>query len=818
MTFRILGLCRGDGKGYIAVSSTGETAARMLAVAITPEDEEIPCGVYEMPIPGEDAAVAEHEGVTVHTKDGERQFVVAVPLLNSARLRIRLLEFGEQGTKPVWEFPFDPLHSKVISRLTYRFRQSFAWNIRSIDQIQLSGQPYVYVTGIYPLGNDRMVCRFHATLPYDTPCEYESHLYGADGRRLACEPLLLEDNVVPDHRDPQCQLRELTYSAVLPVSEQTLCITVQNHENVVGTGCFTCLLPANTRSFLTAAKDGLKHASQDPRYPEWFAKHRATPADLVRQRALVKQWGEEAPLISIVTPVYRPKKAYFRSMIESILAQSYEYFELILVNASGDCSDVDEVLASCKDKRVRVITVENQGIVGNTNVGLEHCAGDYVAFVDHDDTVEPDALYRYMSVVRKYPETDVLYCDEDHLKEDHYEWPIFKPAYNPDLLYSHNYITHMLMVSRYALDKVSRSTAEVDGAQDYDLTLKCCEVARSVRNVPYVLYHWREHPNSTSSDMGSKPYAVTAGRKALQSHFDRCGIAAKVEERDLACAYRVCYQYFPKVSVIIPTKDHAAMLSTCIQSILGRTKYPDYEILCVENNSVEDATFRYYDKIQRESDRVHVVAWRHKEFNYSAICNFGASHAAGDILLFLNNDTEVIAPEWMASMVGFFARNDVGVVGAKLYNYDGLIQHGGIWAVPGGCFYINQNFTKFDNGYMNLLRLPSDCAAVTGACQMISRSVFDAIGGFDEELAVSFSDIDLCLKAEQLGYHTVFDPDAELFHRESSSRGRDDLDVVKQRRMEHEKFHYFDKWADLARGHFMNINLDQYDGHFKIAH
>lgn len=816
MSFRVAGLCRGDGKGYINIVTQGDRYLWFEACASTPSGADIPCGVYELPVPGDDRNVSRHAGVAVQSGSDERQCIVTVPLLDNITLNIRLFGVDAAGTSTeLGRLRFNPLRSKITSRLTYRYKPSVAWKMRGIDQIRLSGQPYIYVTGIYPLGNEEIICRFHATVPYNSDDSYEVTLIDVDGIRLDYRPVLLEDNVVPDRRDMQNMLHEMTYSVVLPASMNTFCIAMHKNNGRSGEGCFTCLLPANSQSFLTAAIDGLKHASQDARYPEWFAKHRATPADIIRQKTIIDNWNN-TPLISIVTPVYRPAPEYLRAMIDSVLAQSYKQFELVLVNASGECSDIDEVLAEYDDSRIRIISVENQGISTNTNVGIDHCNGDYIAFVDHDDTIEPDALYRYMSVIQRHPETDVMYCDEDHLKTDHYEWPTFKPAYNPDLLYSHNYVTHMLMVSRYVLNQVERSQPEVDGAQDYDLTLKCCEKARSIRNVPYVLYHWREHEQSTSSDMSSKPYAVTAGRKALQSHFDRCGIPAVVEERELACTYKVRYETNAKVSIIIPTKDHAQMLKTCIDSILNRTTYDNYEIICVENNSIEEETFSYYRKI-RKDPRIKVITWN-QGFNYSAICNFGASKACGDLLLFLNNDTEVISPDWLTSMAGFFTRNDVGVVGAKLYNYDGLIQHGGIWAVPGGCFYINQNFTKFDNGYMNLLKLPSNCAAVTGACQMISKSVFELVGGFDEELAVSFSDIDICLKADKLGYRTVFVPDANLYHRESSSRGSDELDPEKQRRMEHEKFLYFNKWSNLERGRFMNINLDQYDGHFKIAH
>jgi GT2 family glycosyltransferase len=767
---------------------------------------------------GEDPEIAARAGAVVQDQSmNARVFAVAVPLLDDTKLAVDMFD-DPAAEQTVFSFPFSPLASKIKSRLLYRRHHNEAMQLRDIDQRRFSGQPYVYVTGIYCLTADAVTCRFHATVPYEAGARYEAFVVDAAGNSVGANMQMLEDCVVSDRHDRHSMLRELSYSVRLRGSDRTLCVNVVQHGAPAAQGCFACLWPSDVDGFTNGATEELRHASQDPQYPEWFERHRATPADVIRQRRRCSQW-DNRPLISIVTPVFRTPAAYLRAMIASVLAQSYGRFELILVNVSGVYPAVDAVLAEFDDPRIRVIVAENLSISENTNVGIEAAEGDYLAFVDHDDTIEPDALYRYMSVVQEDPQTDLMYCDEDHLKTDHYEWPTFKPDFNPDLLYTHNYITHMLMVSRHALSQIELSGPEVAGAQDYDLTLKCSQVARSIHNVPYMLYHWREHANSTSVSIGSKPYAVEAGSIALHKHFERMGLDVAVHDRAVPCTYAVDYQsqQKPLISIIIPTKDHADMLSVCLESIVDKTAYDNYEIVCVENNSTDDATFEYYEEIQRRSQRIRVVTWPGQGFNYSAICNFGASQCKGDIMLFLNNDTEVINGDWLGSMVNFFGRPDVGVVGAKLYNYDGLVQHGGVLVVPGGLDYINQNFSENGTGYMNLLRFPSDMAAVTGACQMISRKVFDEVGGFDEDFAVSLNDVDICLKAKQHGYVTVFDPDASLYHRESSSRGRDDLDVRKLKRLENEKFRFFSAWPNLERGHFVNINLDQYNGHFKIA-
>lgn len=812
MTFRIMDLCRGDGKGYINISISDEKGEWFTASAVASNGREIPCAVYDMAIPGEDIHVAMRNGNL--TSLDERQIVVAVPLLDETTLVVYI--YDNYSEKPIWSFPFVPLWSKVRSRLTYRMRPHEAARIRGIDQIRLEGQPYVFVNGIYPLDIQNKVCRFQAIIPYEKDVSYHAEVFGSNAEPIGQPPIVLEDNIVLSRTDSNDRLRELTFSVVLSTDDMTICIAVIPDNQPSKYGCFTCLLPSMTTSFLEAGRQLECHASVDPNYSEWFKKHRITAAEVRRQQEIVASWNN-CPLISIVTPVFKPKPEYLQAMIDSVLAQSYGKFELLLINASGVCPEVDAVLNRIVDNRVRVFQIDNSGISGNTNFGIKHAVGDYIAFIDHDDVIEADALYRYVSKIRQNPKVDLLYCDEDHLRENEYFWPTFKPAFNPDLLYTHNYITHMLMISRYVLNQVELSSPAVDGAQDYDLTLKCSEYARAIENVPYMLYHWREHSDSTSVNMSSKPYAITAGRIALQSHFERMQIDVEVKDRQQSCAYRIEYKYTPKISIIIPTKDHIDLLRTCVDSILNRTKYDNYEIICVENNSIEDETFSFYEKLCNKEPKIRVIHWPGVGFNYSAICNFGAKYATSDILLFLNNDTEVIEENWMSAMVGRFLRKEVGIVGAKLCNYDGLVQHGGIWVVPGGCDYMNSNLSRYAAGYMNLLRFPSDCAAVTGACQMIRKKVFEDVGGFDEDLAVSFSDVDICLKAKKLGYLTVFEPDALLFHRESSSRGRDESDPKKLRRMETEKYIFFKRWSGLSRGYFMNINLNQYDGHFKIS-
>lgn len=820
MTLRILGLCRGDGKGYVKISSSVDSDD-LVACAAMEDGSLIQCPIVPIGFPGEDESARNNWGDYSHGADNH-EAVIVVPLLDQAKFTVRVKR--RKTHEQIGSFPFRPLQSKIKSRLTYQERAEFAAQIRGIEQRRLSGTPHVYVTGIFPIDEHKYSCRFHVRYPYFGVRETCSvDVYDEAAHRIDAKPIKLEDSLISDPHDRTCQIHEVVYSIIVDDAHKTLCIQAKPDNQ---DACFACILPSMFEGFVNGALDMTKHVSNDTGYHLWFEQHRATAADIRNQRRICRSWVESGkPLISIVTVVFRPPVEYLQALIDSLLAQSYENFEVVFVNVSGDndkAKPIDNVLNRLKDPRFRVITAENKSIADNTNVGLAEAKGDYIAFVDHDDVIEPDALYRYVNTLRSKPEADVLYCDEDLLDNGRYIWPVFKPDYNPDLLNAYNYITHMLMISRHVLDQVELSPTDVSGAQDYDLTLKCCEKARLVVGVPYMLYHWRMHQNSTSTNPDSKPYAQTAGRIALERHFERTGLQVEVSDSELPFRYRNRYAMVnpPKVSIVIPTKDHVRLLKRCLDSVLEKTAYQNYDITLVENNSTEDETFKYYSEIQKQSDKVKVVTWPGTGFNYSAICNYGAVHCDGEILLFLNNDTTVINGEWLESMAGFFARPEVGVVGAKLLFPDGLVQHGGVWASADHVGYLSDMLSDNDGGYMETMRYPYNCAAVTGACQMVRRSVFDMVGGFDENLAVVLNDVDLCLKIGQRNYLTIFDPQAKLYHSEHTSRGRDEQDVEKERRAIDEQARFYARWdKDLvhARGKFINRQLNQYDGHYKIA-
>ena len=495
---------------------------------------------------------------------------------------------------------------------------------------------------------------------------------------------------------------------------------------------------------------------------------------------------------------------------------------------------VADACAETRDSRiVRVPLKENGGIVVNTNEGIAAAKGDYIAFLDHDDLLEPDALFRYARALNDTSQQErpqVLFCDEDMFeKTGAWSQPVFKTDLNVDLLYSHNCVTHFLMVEAAFLLKIGVSLEDVAGAQDYDLVLRALAAGARFEHVPHVLYHWRIHPGSTADGSAeSKPYAIEAGRLALQRHFASRGIAGEVEETATPFVYRMRYELptpAPLVSIVIPTKDHIETLDACITSIAEKSTYSNYEIVLVENNSTKQGTFDYYagvphriEELSKGRGTARVVTWP-GEFNYPKIVNFGASRAKGEYLLLLNNDTEVISPDFIEEMMGYLQREDVGVVGAKLYYADGLTQHAGILVgVRGAIAHANQDFPSNRGGYLGRAVRPGNFSAVTGACQMMRRELFEQLGGYDERFAVGFNDADFCLRAWEAGFKTVFSPYAELYHYEFTSRGREEVDQEKLSRWKREQALFMQRWPRffLAGDPFFGGNLDINDDYFDL--
>lgn len=546
-------------------------------------------------------------------------------------------------------------------------------------------------------------------------------------------------------------------------------------------------------------------------YEIWRKEHELTKKQINAQKKKVFQY---CPLISISIPLYNTPLEYLEELLQSVCRQTYGNWELCLADGSTNEAVREYITKNySQEKRIKYKRLEkNEGIAGNTNEAVSMASGDFIMLTDHDDTLAINALYEMVKALNEDTSLDIIYTDEDLVDATGtiYSSPRFKPDFNFDFLRSINYICHIFMVRKSIMDEAGGFREGYDGAQDYDLILRCCEKTDRIHHIPLVLYHWRAHPDSTAGNPESKMYAIEAGKKALEEHYQRMGIDAEVEYTGIFIMFRTIMKIKnePKVSVIIPNKDHIADLDKCICSILEKTSYKNYEIIVVENNSTEEETFSYYEKLQRAHDNIKVVVWE-KEFNYSKINNFGVQFAKGEYYILLNNDIEVISETWMSEMLGYCQRDDVGAVGAKLYYPDDTVQHAGIVIGVGGfAGHILTGSKRGENGYFGRLSAIQDISAVTAACLMIKRSVFEEIGGFDEEFGVALNDVDLCMKVRDTGKLIIFNPWVEMYHYESKSRGFEDT-PEKVERFKSEIKRFRDKWkAILENGDpYYNVNL-----------
>ena len=486
-------------------------------------------------------------------------------------------------------------------------------------------------------------------------------------------------------------------------------------------------------------------------------------------------------------------------MIDSVIAQSYGKWQLCIADGSQGNKELEATLDAYSKADSRIIYKvldRNLGIAGNTNAALDMAEGEIVGLLDHDDTLEPNALYEVVKVLQD-KDVDVVYTDEDKILGP--DWknvnPNFKPDFNIDLLRSYNYITHFYCVKTELIKEVGGFSDKYDGAQDYDIILRTTEKAHKIAHVSKILYHWRMHSNSTAANPESKKYCHEAGRRAVEDHLNRMGIEAQVQLSKLFGGYRIRYATpgNPMISIVIPNKDHYKDLDLCVTSVLKKSTYRNFEIIIVENNSTEKETFDYYNKIQKEYDNVRVLTWE-REFNYSAINNFGVKEAKGDYILLLNNDTKILDKDSLGDMLGYCMRPEVGIVGSKLIYGDGTIQHAGVILGLGGIAghaFIGLDAKEY--GYMSRAYLSCDYTAVTAACLMVPKAVFDEVGGLCEEYAVAFNDVDLCMKVRSKGYLVVYDAFSQWYHYESKSRGYEDT-PEKQLRFKGEIETFQSKW------------------------
>lgn len=509
--------------------------------------------------------------------------------------------------------------------------------------------------------------------------------------------------------------------------------------------------------------------------------------------------------ISVLVPLYNTPEKFLREMINSVVTQTYKNWELCLADGSDDKhTDVGRICQEYieKDSRIKYQKIEkNLGISGNTNVCFSMATGNFIGLFDHDDVMHPSLLFECVKTVCE-KDADYVYTDEATFTSPNLDDLIvlhFKPDYSPDNLRANNYICHFSMFDADLLKKTGLFRPEYDGSQDHDMILRLTEEAKHVCHIPKILYYWRSHPNSVAADIGAKTYAIDAAKRAVHDHMrDYYGIEVEVEStRAFPTIFQIKYPINgePLISIVIPNKDHVEDLRRCITSIEKKSTWKNYEIVVVENNSVEQSIRDYYKELESDP-KVKIVTYE-GGFNYSSINNMGVKETKGEYLLFLNNDTEVISPDWMEQLLMYAQRKDVGAVGAKLYYADNTIQHAGVVIGLGAHRSAGHTHYKMPRehlGYMGRLCYAQDVTAVTGACLMVKKSIYEEVDGLDESFTISLNDVDLCLKIREKGYLNIFTPFAELYHYESKTRGMEEGE--KLRRYERECAHFRDKWKE----------------------
>ena len=544
-------------------------------------------------------------------------------------------------------------------------------------------------------------------------------------------------------------------------------------------------------------------------YEIWMEKNKLSEQEIEKQKNHKFYFS---PKISIAVPMYNTDEKFFKELIESLENQTYTNWELCLADGSEIQNETLKQYYQKNEKIKYKFLNENKGISENTNIAIDMATGEYVGFLDHDDLLSQDALFEVIKVINENEKVDFIYSDEDKIDENYERFePYFKPDYSPETLACNNYITHFVVVKKELINKVGKLNSEFNGAQDFDFVLRATNEAKKIIHISKILYHWRVHKSSTANVADAKPYAYEAGLKAVDAHLKRMGKKALVEDgQDIPGIYKIKYEIKgnPKVSILIPNKDNVNLLKTCIDSILKITSYANYEIVVIENNSVKKETLEYYDEISK-NEKVRIINSGIKEFNYSAIINFGVRNVDGEFVLQLNNDTKVLNSDWLENMIGYAQNKEIGAVGARLYYGDKTIQHAGIIIGLSGIAgnqLVNLPYGK--HAYFGREAATRNVAAVTGACLLCRRELYEEVGFMDEEkFKVAFNDVDFCLKLLEKGYRNIYNPYCELMHYESKSRGYEYTEE-QEKRFNQESENFKSKWKKyIDYDPYYNVNF-----------
>lgn len=810
MTLSFGNVTRGTGKVYQEFFAEVPEGYSLKAESRVGKGAEVPCNVLSV-------------NKRVH------RYVVVVPaLLLAQTVSIRVID----GSGNVVESAERKI-SHSVAALTSKFNTfKKTEGIEDIRNFDLRGCPeeaHVVCTNLIPESNGMstlmITVEVLAELDKSPQPALSLELFDRMGEAIPFENYtMMRDGSSGYSRGEHLTMRRVECSCEIP-SDTSAVIVWAKFEGASSPDGFLTLMPDAVKRLQESAAGWMHDESPLGReYDKWFRTIQKTSGATIEMQRGVRFAIE--PTFSIVVPLYKTPLEYFYEMADSVLDQSYPKFELLLVNATPEdaklCAAAEE-LAS-QDARVKVITLDdNYGITLNTNEGIKAASGDFLCFFDHDDVLEPDILFEYVKGINAYPDTDLLYCDEDKLIGNKYADGNLKPDFDWDLLCSCNYVCHLLTVRKSIVDSFEELPGkEFDGSQDHNMTLRVAEKARNIYHARKVLYHWRVHPGSTAAGAQEKPWTQESGKIAIQQHFDRLGIAATVtDDQEMGNCYCVDWpmpEDKPLVSIIIPNKDCAEYLERCVSSVFEKSTYDRFEIVIVENNSTTEQIFELYRSLEAKHDNLKVITFEGL-FNFSAICNSGAEQSSGDVLLFLNNDTQVIARDWLERMIVQVCREDIGCVGAKLLYPNGLIQHIGVVIPQSGALHIHELLPRDSVGYFGYLRFPKEASAVTGACLMVSKDNFDLVDGFDTDFPVAFNDIDFCLRLRQKGLRVIVEPRAELYHYESVSRGNDFEDREKWLRLQKDTARLMSRYPEfLVEGDpFYNPNLRPGSTHYQLA-
>lgn len=548
-------------------------------------------------------------------------------------------------------------------------------------------------------------------------------------------------------------------------------------------------------------------------YLIWFGKYQKTANDVATQRDQIKNFKKQ-PLISIIVPLYNTREDHLKLCVDSVINQSYEKWELCLIDDASPKNTAEMIKPHINGhKNIKIERLsKNQHISGASNEGLKMAKGEFVALLDHDDVLTPNALFEMVKAINEHPENDFFYSDEDKIDEKgkHIE-PFFKPDWSPDYLYSCNYITHFAVLRKSIVDKIGGFRLGAEGAQDWDLFLRFVAESDKVHHVPKMLYSWRKSETSTAKNAKSKPYAYINQHRVLRDAATAAKLPASIVLTPFMGFWQTKYsvQNLPLVSIIIPTKDNPKLIKNCLESIVEQTTYPNFEIVLVDTGSTDKDTLAFYESKFVTKGPIKLVNL-HKPFNFSAACNLGVKNSKGDYLLFLNNDTEVITMDWIEQILGLAQQPQAGMVGCKLLFPTKHIQHAGVVLCERDIafhpFYNRDpEIDIFTNVYLNNIR---NCSAVTAACSIVSRKKFEEVGGFDEKLRVTYNDVDLCLKLLKAGYRNIYTPYAKLYHYESVSVGKMHTEERDSKELEEAQKLMRERWADtLKRDPYYNDNF-----------